>query len=437
MSFEITTGSGPAYNCSTGAWDPTYLDSQVALDRASGARPLLIVDYTPPCLSTGPAPGQNPAYTPPDIGPDQARWRALVTQMALHEITAEGVRAFEVWNEPDGSFWTGGLDGYLRLYADTASALEAAATTAGVHIEVGGPALLDFPGLDTTWVKALASVATTEHLPLDFLSWHVYADYPDVGPDGAFPNGLCLTGPPPGDLPCWYNPNLDAGIFGTETQQVRSILSAYPKLHPALWIDEWNVDAGQDARHDGPYDAAFVAAVLDEAQSAGLDRMSFYDVVDSSTDPTQNFGFLFSDLSPKPSYSAFVMWHRLTGRQLTTTVSASRSRSADRPGADTSVGSVASVRADGTVNVLVYNFAPYDPTGLYGTVDPNPYDRWVSVRISGLSKRRYKITRQLIDGTHNGNSVGTSDLQGPVSSVRFLLAGEGVTLLTLDPEGIR
>jgi hypothetical protein len=68
--------------------------------------------------------------------------------------------------------------------------------------------------------------------------------------------------------------------------------------------DEWNINAGEDARADGPYGAAFVAAVLNEAQEAGLDRMSFFDTADNGSDPTQNWGLLSSDLSPKPAHFA-------------------------------------------------------------------------------------------------------------------------------------
>jgi hypothetical protein len=429
VSFEASTSAGPVYDCATGAWDPSFLDSEVAADRSAGAEPLLIVDYTPDCLATNPPPGSNPNYAPPDVGPDQARWKALVTQMALHEITAEGVRHFEVWNEPDGLFWTGGLQGYLDLYADTSEALEQAAAQAGEPIEVGGPALTDFLGLDTSWISALASEAVADHLPLDFLSWHLYADDPDLGPSGTFPDGLCLTGPPPPGLPCWYNPKLDARVYGAETEQARAVLAAYPSLHPALWIDEWNVNAGEDARQDGPYGAAFVAAALDSAQSAGLDRMAFYDVVDSTTDPTANFGFLFSNLTPKPSYYAFEMWRRLAGRLLPVGLSP------DQSGADAvgRVGAVASAREDGTVRVLLYDFAPYDPTGGYGTVDPNRYDHPVTVSFSGLRERRYEVTRQVVDATRPGGTAEVSQLGGRSPSDSFTLSGESVTLLTLRP----
>ncbi|MHB8329279.1 MAG: GH39 family glycosyl hydrolase, partial [Acidimicrobiales bacterium] len=273
-------GFESSYDCATGRWDPTALDARVEQIRAEGASPLLIVDYTPPCLAplpVVPAPG-NITYEPPDVGTqadgtnDKVIWDGLVEQMAAHEV-ALGVRAFEVWNEPDGTFWYGGLPGYLNLYADTAPALETGAaeagcsTTAGCRIEVGGPALV-FP--DATWIEPFLSFVSAQHLPLDFVSWHYYADYPLLGPYGPVPS------PPPGVMPVWYNPALRAQVYGLQVTQVRAEVAKFPSLHPVLWIDEWNVDAGYDPRQSGPYGAAFVAAVLDSAQSARLDRMTFF-----------------------------------------------------------------------------------------------------------------------------------------------------------------
>ncbi len=432
VSFEITTGSGPAYDCTTGTWNPSYLDSQVALDRAAGASPELIVDYTPPCLATNPPPGVNPNYTPPDIGPDKAKWQSLVYQMALHEIMAEGVRTFEVWNEPNlGFFWTGGLDGYLTLYRDTAQALEQAAKAAGGAIEVGGPALGEFDGLDTSWIATLAEYATQNHLPLDFVSWHLYADNPDLGPSDQLPDGLCLTGTPPPGLPCWYNPELNAKEYFSQVRQVRRVLAPHRRLHAKLWIDEWNINAGEDARIDGPYGSAFVAAVLANGQQSGIDRMSFFDTADDASDPTQNWGLLQADLAPKPAYDAMAMWHEMAGAQLRISPDA-RSGRADTQG---DVGAVASATPSGQVAVLVYNFVPYDPTGNYGTSDPTPYDQRVTVKVGQLRACSYAAARTLVDADHEGPTVSTSSIVGPTVTLSFTLAGEGVTLLVLTPQG--
>jgi hypothetical protein len=266
VSFESS------YDCSTGKWDPTALDGRVAQIRRQGAAPLLIVDYTPPCLApfgAAPSPGST-AYEPPDVGStngtsDQVVWDDLVRQMAVHEM-ALGVRAFEIWNEPDGTFWYGGLPGYLHLYQDTATVLEQAATQGGTRIEVGGPALVFS---DAAWIEPFLAFVAAQGLSLDFLSWHYYGNYPLLGPIGPLPNPGA-PGPP-----AWYNPALRAQAYGLQVAQVRAELAPFASLRPVLWIDEWNVDAGYDPRQEGPYGAAFAAAVLDSVQGAGLDRMAF------------------------------------------------------------------------------------------------------------------------------------------------------------------
>jgi hypothetical protein len=79
---------------------------------------------------------------------------------------------------------------------------------------------------------------------------------------------------------------------------------------------------------------------------------------------------------------------------------------------------------------LVYNFTPYDPTGLYGTSDPTPYDRPVTIKPTGLPRGAYDLDRTLIDATHDGDAIGTSTVSGSTATLGFTLAGEGVTLLT-------
>lgn len=412
VSFEATVNGVPAYDCTTGSWSPSYLDSNVALDREAGVTPELIIDYFPPCLA-------NRASATV-----RKQWKALVYQMAVHEITAEGVRIFEVWNEPSFQMPLDGTTGYLALYRDTATELEAAATAADVHIEVGGPAVDEVGSIDNTWVLALAKYVVQHGLPLDFISWHNYPNNPDEAPSATFPDGDCVTGPSTNASPCWYNPDLDATIYGRGAQSLKAALAAYPTLHPLLWVDEWAVDSGSDIRSSEPYGAAFVAASLDGAQQGGVDRMSYYDVADGTSD---DFGLLTNSLTPKPAYYAFDMWHALAGSLLPVTLTP------DQSGSDSvgRIGAVASVTPNGTVNVMVYNWVPYDPTGGYGDSDPTPYDHPVSINLSGLNGGTYDVTRTLVDADDLDSTVDTSTLSGDSGAVSFTLAGEGVTLLTL------
>ena len=416
VSLEASVNGVSVYDCSTGIWNPSYLDGNVALDRQAGVAPELIVDYFPSCLADR------------SSAPERAKWKKLVYQMALHEITAEGVRIFEVWNEPSFQMPLNGTTGYLQLYNDTATQLERAAGAAGVSIEVGGPAVDEVGSIDNTWVLALAKYVVQHGLPLDFVSWHNYPDNPDEAPSATFPNGDCVTGPSTSASPCWYNPNLDATLYGRGAQSLKQALAAYPTLHPLLWVDEWAIDSGIEIRSSQPYGAAFVAAALDSAQQGGVDRMSYYDTADGTFD---DFGLLFNNLTPKPAYYAFDMWHELAGQLLPVALTP------DQSGTESvgRIGAVASVTPGGTVNVMVYNWVPYDPTDGYGTSDPTPYDHPVTVDVSGLGGGSYDVTRTLVDANDLNSTADTSTLTGPTGAVSFTLAGEGVTLLTLTPTG--
>ncbi len=398
VSFETSVNGQPVYNCTTGAWNPQVLDANVAIDRQAGATPELIVDYTPPCLATDPPVGVNPNYTPPDIGPDMAKWQALVYQMALHEIGAEGVRVFEVWNEPNGQFWVAPekLSAYLTLYQATATSLEAAASALGVHILVGGPALADVPTLPYLgWIDQLCSFAVANNMPLDFISWHEYS------PDAPFDGGAVAA--------------------------IRAVVGKFPTLHPLLWLDEWNVSASGDPPMSGSEGAAFVAAQLDSAQSAGIDRATFYEAADDS--PVDNFGVLTQSLTPKFDYQVFAMWHSMAGAELGTAITTNQT------GTDLQdqIGAVAST-SGGAMDVLVYNFDPTGPAGSAGPSVPNSLSRSVTVSVTGLpSGQHYRVSRTVVDPDDNPSTPQSLGATVAGGQVQFTQTGQSVSLLVLTP----
>ena len=420
LKFDRTdVGFQGSYNCSNGTWDSSSLDSRVAQIGRENSTPLLIVDYSPSCLAASGPSLLSSQYAPPDQGPDQAIWKALVTEMAYHEITAEGVRYFEVWNEPDGLFWSGGLAGYEQLYLDTATALQSAASKAGVTINIGGPALANITGsMDTLFLDPFLSYVSSHNLPMDFLSWHVYADYPLFGPIGPIPM-------PPSWMPItWYNPALSSSTFTDQANSAESALAAYPDLHPILVIDEWNVDAGYDPRQANSYAAAFAVSVLEKAQDSKIANMVFFDVNDSPNDPRANWGLLDSNLNPKPVYNAFMFWHEMATTQVASTVSND---------SDGNVGVIASKSANGKITVLCYNFKGYDLMGNYGTSDPTPYDHQINLDISGLGSGSYSFTRVGIDASHNGTQLGQGSMSASNNVIAFNLPGQSVDFVTLTP----
>ncbi|MHB1487340.1 MAG: GH39 family glycosyl hydrolase [Acidimicrobiales bacterium] len=432
VNFQANFLGKPVYDCATGQWNPAELDGQVALDREEGGQPLLVVDYSPACLATPPSATAILSHSPPDTGALATKWSALVYQMAYHEITVEGVRSFEVWNQPDDpNYWTGTQADYLALYADTSRSLEAAAAEAGTHIQVGGPALADPAGhVDLSWVQALAARASSANLPLNFVSWHLFANLPFAGPSPSGTGPFCFgLAPGPDGSPCWYNPGLNAAVYGQSVGEVRSLLAHYPKLHPQLWIDEWNLDPGYDPRQSSDYGAAFAVAALDSVQSVGLDRMNFYKEADSAASQLDNSGLLTAGNQTKPVYDAMAFWHDLAGRQAAVAVTPDPGGT----GLGGRVGAVAALDADGTLRVLVYNFVSYDPTGDYGRTDPNHLGQVVTLSLAGLKHRPYSYSRAQIDATHRGDVIGGGTLKAKGAPLRFSLGSEMVDLITLSP----
>lgn len=111
------------------------------------ARPFVEVGFMPEALSSKPEPyARNWPNKPEGEGwaqppKDYAKWAELLRQWALHEVARYGQAevetwSWELWNEPNISYWRGTPEEYDKLYDYTADALRRALPTA----KVGGPA---------------------------------------------------------------------------------------------------------------------------------------------------------------------------------------------------------------------------------------------------------------------------------------------------------
>jgi xylan 1,4-beta-xylosidase len=117
----------------------------------AGAKPFVEIGFMPQALSTKPDPyhptwipgAKNEQYSigwsyPPK---DYAKWGELVYQWARHCVEKYGREQveswyWEVWNEPDISYWHGTAEEYDKLYDYAAAGVKRAAPNA----KVGGPA---------------------------------------------------------------------------------------------------------------------------------------------------------------------------------------------------------------------------------------------------------------------------------------------------------
>ncbi len=144
------------------------IDGLVAGLKAAGVQPLFALTYDPLPLKTG-----DGWQRWKDVPSDLIAWRRITQAYAEHSHKALHLSgpAYEVWNEPDlpgdggKVFFNGGPADYARLYA---------VTQAGVRVG-DADALVGGPGLAYDTAYAAGALAH----PMDFVSFHAYANAPD------------------------------------------------------------------------------------------------------------------------------------------------------------------------------------------------------------------------------------------------------------------
>ena len=147
-------------------------------------KPLAEIGFMPEALSGHPEPYRHhwrpgvrydSVYTgwawPPV---DYSKWSGLVEAWVRHCVQRYGEAEvsswrWEVWNEPNISYWKGTEAEYFRLYDSAAAAVKRALPAAAV----GGPATTG-PGWSEAarWLRDFLDHCAAGHVPLDFISFH-------------------------------------------------------------------------------------------------------------------------------------------------------------------------------------------------------------------------------------------------------------------------
>jgi xylan 1,4-beta-xylosidase len=148
-------GSGNVYHedaAGNPVYDWTIVDQVFDAYREVGFRPLVELGFTPHALV--PPDAELPfTRSPSQYGPyeaglwgfpprDLGRWQELIFQLARHCVERYGADQvatwyWEVWNEPDITYWRGTPEQYYALYDHTVAGLVRALPS----IKVGGPAV--------------------------------------------------------------------------------------------------------------------------------------------------------------------------------------------------------------------------------------------------------------------------------------------------------
>jgi xylan 1,4-beta-xylosidase len=126
---------------------------------------------------------EYPALPPRNNHPpaDFQKWASICVHIVKHYDGGwangfhYGIKHWEIWNEPDGGnfSWQGGTPlQYYKLYETTARAIKAYDPA----LNVGGPALAS----RVSFLDGFLRYCMRKHVPLDFVSWHMYGMHPEA-----------------------------------------------------------------------------------------------------------------------------------------------------------------------------------------------------------------------------------------------------------------
>ena len=195
-------------------------------------------------------------YPPADF----AKWARICEHIIAHynEGWADGFRYnieyWEIWNEPecrnaDGSnpCWQGTEEQFIEFYSVAAKYLK----NRFPDIKIGGPAFTS--SWRTDFKRSFLSAVKQNGIPLDFYSFHCYADSPDVIYESVLEGEAALK---------------EAGLENTE-----------------MILDEWNYVKGWNGDGwkksidvwKGLKGASFIAGTMCKCQYSPLEMLMFYD----------------------------------------------------------------------------------------------------------------------------------------------------------------
>ena len=291
-------------------------------------------------------------------------WHDMVYAFTDHCVKRYGIAEvrnwkFEVWNEPNISFWAGTQDEYFELYRQSALALKKVDSS----LQVGGPSTAQLG-----WIPDLIQYCVSRGVPIDFVSTHVYPDDPQkyvFGKDHLYP----------------FEQVIPRGVEHVK-QQVES--SKMPKL--PLWITEWSSQ-----------NPAFIADTIKNCigLAKAMSYWTFSNVFEEGGVPSGIFNNTFGMLDQwgiaRPSFHSFVFLHKL-GESLL----------------ETDAGPIlATRRADGSVAVLVWNLIPASGRG--SVANGNPVGATGGSAESQGQTRRFQLK---IAGAQGLGNVSVSQVNG-------------------------
>ena len=268
-----------------------------------------------------------------------SRWEDLVFKFTRHLVDRYGIREvanwyFEVWNEPNIDFWSGKPQEstYYKLYDHAAHAIK----RVNRNLRVGGPATAQ-----AAWVDRFIKHCFKKDIPLDFVSTHIYAN----------DNAKDVLGTKE------RIPRNEMVARAVRKVKDEVLSSKLPNL-PIHWT-EYNASYKNKVTvTDSPFMGPWLAdnILKCDGLATTLGYWTFSDVFEEQGVVKQpfygGFGLIAAGHIPKASYNAFKLLHML---------------GTDRIKLESS-STIATRRADGSLAIAVWNYAPPDKAGSHKRV---------------------------------------------------------------------
>jgi xylan 1,4-beta-xylosidase len=327
-SYDENEQGQPVYNFS-------YVDQIYDGVLANGVRPFIELSFMPRKLAAKEiiqAFWYKPNVSPPK---DWGKWDDLIAHFSQHLVERYGIDEvsqwyFEVWNEPNLDFWGGDPKQatYWELYDHTARAIKAV----NPRLRVGGPSTAQ-----AAWADAFIQHCAQNHVPVDFVSSHVYGN--DKAQDVFGTNENI----PRDKMVCRAVKKVHDQIKASSMPNLPLIWSEFnasyffePPVTDASYMGPWLADTIRQC--DGLVDVMSYWTFSDVFEEQGVRKTPFYG----------GFGLLAVDGIPKPAFNAFKLLHELGEQRIEVN----------------SDSALVTRRKDGTLVIAVWNYTPPEHAGV-------------------------------------------------------------------------
>jgi xylan 1,4-beta-xylosidase len=296
--YKEDAQGNPIYNFS-------YIDQIYDGLLENGVKPFVELSFMPYQLAS--APTLQAFWYKPNVAPpkDWSKWDGLIAALVNHLVSRYGIDEvsswyFEVWNEPNLDFWAGNpkQSTYWNLYDHTARDIKHVSS----RLRVGGPATAQ-----AAWVSDFIRHCSENHIPVDFVSTHVYGN--DRSQDVFGTNETI----PRADMVCRAVKKVHEEIEHSSMPHEPLIWSEFnasymnePNVTDSTYMGPW---LGNTIREcDGLVDMMSYWTFSDVFEEQGVVKTPFYG----------GYGLIAEDDIPKPAFDAFAVLHRLGDQRIQT-----------------------------------------------------------------------------------------------------------------------